>query len=1176
MKQQKPSQARLRQLLCLLLLLLGIQAVNAQTPVPYQPTSGLSIVDTFTTLKWASVSSATSYRIQVSTNVTFTGIVKDTNLVVPTQLNIYYLLHNQTYYWRVLANTGGGPGAWSADSKFTVFQPSDLDSNLMFWVPIESNSVTKDGTNHISFAHDHSKYHHPLKMANPTYQPVFQDSIRTLNYTGIANFAGNQYLKNDSILDSLCTMIMVLDGYNGDTRNAIASITNSFGFIGFGDWTGALDYEAFSWCADTPYIAYAMTSIRTPISRDFNVITYNYDNLRNNYNVYLNGVRVPMWCYADTVYGIKKMMTQFFCAGSRYWAGQYFTGNFAEIIGCRKAQDSTSIYKLHNYLFSKMAPPANLGPDISINYGFCNSLSLNPGSHFKSYLWNTGDTSRTLPVSSSGTFWVTCTDVFGRVSRDTVQVVLRDVLNQLHDTSFCVGGSVRWGTRMPRTYRFLWQDGTTDTMILMNHPGNYYCRISDTIGCHIYTDTVHVSVDSFAYKNSIGRDTSFCSGNPLGISISTHTATHYAWSTGDTTASTQVFSSGNYSVTMTDPQGCVARDTAFVSVVGVAPLASMFTGSGCLGDTTIIQDRSTATSPEHIAYWKWYFGDGDSAAVSNPNHYYSASGTYRVSLTVRTDSGCASSTSRNVLVSSSPTANFASVVACQDAAVTFNDLSTAPIGDSVVYWHWSFNGVDSAFVKNPRYTFHSTGAQIISLTVRSIAGCAKEYIDTISVAPPIHANFSFNGACIGDTTTFQDATPSLSIIAREWNIDNGALYAFTRTPKYIFPASGDFMISLKVTNAIGCVDSMGRSIHIFGLPTASFADSVGCLNIPYSFHDASTAAPDTINQWLWHTDTSFYHAQNPAVIYHTSGTHVMNLQVTTVHGCKASFAKPIQIQQPPVVDFSFNPTFGEAPLLINFQNNSSGADHYSWNFGDGIGTSTSTNPSYTYNNNGNYNIVLSAFTNAGCVDSAVKYIAIRHSDLDLMVDNLILNENTLPGGAIQETFSVRLTNVGTRDITKANLLARVENSSVLLEQWTGMLHPGETVNHLFTNGFYLSTLVNAEYLCVEAKQVNDSSETNLTNNKACANLHTDVAIGEPYPVPTLNDAFIDAVLKEPTTINIGVYNMLGQAVVPAADFAGDKGLNTFRVSCSGLGYGQYFMRIKYFNETVIKRLEVGM
>ncbi|MCP5094588.1 MAG: DNRLRE domain-containing protein, partial [Chloroflexi bacterium] len=62
---------------------------------------------------------------------------------------------------------------------------------------------------------------------------------------------------------------------------------------------------------------------------------------------------------------------------------------------------------------------------------------------------------------------------------------------------------------------------------------------------------------------------------------------------------------------------------------------------------------------------------------------------------------------------------------------------------------------------------------------------------------------------------------------------------------------------------------------------------------------------------------------------------------------------------PPTADFSANPQAGTAPHTVNFTNQSTNADSYLWQFGDGI-TSTVENPVHTYVQTGTFSVVLTA------------------------------------------------------------------------------------------------------------------------------------------------------------------------------------------------------------------------
>lgn len=86
----------------------------------------------------------------------------------------------------------------------------------------------------------------------------------------------------------------------------------------------------------------------------------------------------------------------------------------------------------------------------------------------------------------------------------------------------------------------------------------------------------------------------------------------------------------------------------------------------------------------------------------------------------------------------------------------------------------------------------------------------------------------------------------------------------------------------------------------------------------------------------------------------------------------------VDVDNPPVADFSGTPTSGCANLTVTFTDASTNdPTSWSWDFGDG-GTSTSQNPSHTYTAAGTYTVELTA-TNAYGSDSETKtnYITVN-------------------------------------------------------------------------------------------------------------------------------------------------------------------------------------------------------
>jgi hypothetical protein len=88
-------------------------AIQPETPTLLSPQSGLNNVATILLLKWNSVSGATNYRVQVSTDTPFKTVVYDDSTLIDTVKSIGPLQNNTTYYWRISARNSSGSKGFS-------------------------------------------------------------------------------------------------------------------------------------------------------------------------------------------------------------------------------------------------------------------------------------------------------------------------------------------------------------------------------------------------------------------------------------------------------------------------------------------------------------------------------------------------------------------------------------------------------------------------------------------------------------------------------------------------------------------------------------------------------------------------------------------------------------------------------------------------------------------------------------------------------------------------------------------------------------------------------------------------------------------------------------------------------------------------------------------------------
>jgi hypothetical protein len=89
------------------------------------------------TLDWTDVSSATSYRVQVSTSSTFSSFLID-NVATVSQYTIplNVLNYSSAYYWRVASINAGGVGTYSTPCSFTT-QNSSVVKKISSEIPSE-------------------------------------------------------------------------------------------------------------------------------------------------------------------------------------------------------------------------------------------------------------------------------------------------------------------------------------------------------------------------------------------------------------------------------------------------------------------------------------------------------------------------------------------------------------------------------------------------------------------------------------------------------------------------------------------------------------------------------------------------------------------------------------------------------------------------------------------------------------------------------------------------------------------------------------------------------------------------------------------------------------------------------------------------------------------------------
>lgn len=180
------------------------------------------------------------------------------------------------------------------------------------------------------------------------------------------------------------------------------------------------------------------------------------------------------------------------------------------------------------------------------------------GGNFPQIAWSTGGTADSIIVFLTGTYTVTVTNTAGCSAAVSHFLVFSEppLPVVIIDTSNCNGTAVLDAGEGYASY--LWSNGSDTQVISVSTNGAYSVTVTDAIGC---AGTAMGSlVIPQAPQVSIQGAAGICPGDETGLTASGNNIAQYLWSTGGTGSGITITQGGNYSVTVTGPNGCMATD----------------------------------------------------------------------------------------------------------------------------------------------------------------------------------------------------------------------------------------------------------------------------------------------------------------------------------------------------------------------------------------------------------------------------------------------------------------------------------------------------------------------------------------------------------------------------------------------------------------------------------------
>lgn len=310
---------------------------------------------------------------------------------------------------------------------------------------------------------------------------------------------------------------------------------------------------------------------------------------------------------------------------------------------------------------------------------------------------------------------------------------------------------------------------------------------------------------------------------------------------------------------------------------------------------------------------------------------------------------------------------------CAPLFVSFRNTSTG--NQDSCFWNLGVNG-NTADDCNPGAIFNSPGTYTIKLTIFK-AGASSTISKTITVFKDPISNFDAvpKIGCVPFDVQFQDLSTlgDAPITAWTWDFGDGNINT-TKSPLHTYINSGNSSVSLIVTDANGCKNTLTKSDFIKKSvkPTADFSiNATHTCILPFAAQFTNSSSGTSALTYTWDFGNgSSSTAVNPTYSYNQYGNYNVILTVKDANNCTAVKAIPngvrlekfdVQANLPTsaCTDKTIKPTVfsNYSPFFCD------------WNFGDGH-TSTQNTPAFNYDAAGTYNINLTATNIDGCRDSA--------------------------------------------------------------------------------------------------------------------------------------------------------------------------------------------------------------
>jgi gliding motility-associated-like protein len=436
---------------------------------------------------------------------------------------------------------------------------------------------------------------------------------------------------------------------------------------------------------------------------------------------------------------------------------------------------------------------------------------------------------------------------------------------------------------------------------------------------------------------------------------------------------------GVYDLVYYANDGC-SFDTTYMTIE-VIPSPTIEITSGSAASCPLAEVDFDAQTTGNIASVIWNFGDDSTAVGSSVMHSYALGNTYYLSATAQATNGCEASASMEYLVYPQPVASMTAtpVQSCSPVMVCTNNTSTGATQQL-----WSFGLAAQSTDLNPCHGFNNSSDQpimhVVSLEVTNDFGCSDTTSQTIEVLPQPVTSFALSSYESCEPLETVNVTVNTQGSSEyQWTV-NGSNYSNEMTPSFSFNEVGDYTLQVISSNSYGCTDTHEEVYSIHPLPVIEISPTPtsGCIPLEVDFINNTTNGDTYV--WTFSTGATITLAQ-PTQTFIQEGLYDVQVEATSQFGCQSVrfFNDVVEAFGKPVANFSFTPD-GDIiyETVITFEDESSGAISYNWDFGDGY-ISDEPSPTHHFRSGGRFYVTQTVTNEHGCTSEHTESVNIDNT-----------------------------------------------------------------------------------------------------------------------------------------------------------------------------------------------------